>query len=108
MKGITCTKCDEYILLTKRKKELQAQPATKIDLHKLISSIYDVQHMRIIFEGRFRATNETMYAKYVDRLYDLESFMKDNAETQTKLYNVGYGGRKDHPTCRVDESYPIV
>lgn len=88
MKGITCPKCDEYILLTKRKKELQALPATKIDLHKLISSIYDVQHMRIIFEGRFRATNETMYAKYVDRLFELEAFMKDHAEAQTKLYPV--------------------
>lgn len=88
MKGVTCPKCDTYIICGERKKELQAQSATKIDLHKLISSIYDVQHMRIIFEGRFRATNETMYGKYVDRLVELEMFMKDNAETQTKLYPV--------------------
>jgi len=88
MKGITCPKCNEYILTSPRKKELQAQPAKVRDLKTLIHSIYDVQHMRIIFEGRFRATNETMYGLHAERLFELESQMKDDAEYQMKLYPI--------------------
>lgn len=88
MKGITCPKCSEYILVTQRKKQIEAQPVVKKDLHKLITSIYDIQHMRIVFEGRFQATADTMYALYIERLVGLESFMKDNAEAQTKQYPI--------------------
>ena len=49
---------------------------------------YDVQHMRMIFEGRFRATDETMYGLHAERLFELESQMKDDAEYQMKLYPV--------------------
>lgn len=88
MKGITCPKCNEYILTTQRKKELKAEPAESMDLKTLIHSMYDVQHMRMIFENRFKATNETMYALHADRLNELESQMKDTAENQMKLYPV--------------------
>lgn len=88
MKGITCPKCDEYILTAPRKKELKARPAEVRDLKTLIHSIYDVQHMRMIFEGRFRATNETMYGLHAERLFELESQMKDDAEYQMKNYPI--------------------
>lgn len=88
MKGITCPKCNEYIPITKRKKELEAQPGQIRDLKTLIHSMYDVQHMRMIFEGRFRTTDETMYGIHADRLLELESQMKDDAEDQMKLYPV--------------------
>lgn len=88
MKGITCPKCNEYILTAPRKRELKAQPAEVRDLKTLIHSMYDVQHMRMIFENRFKATNETMYGIHADRLLELESQMKDDAEDQMKRYPV--------------------
>ncbi len=88
MKTITCPKCSEPIVLAKRKKELEATPATKQNLHRLITSIYDVQDMRLRFEARFKATEESQYAAYADNLFTLEQIMKDSAERQTKLYPI--------------------
>jgi hypothetical protein len=85
---ITCPSCNVIIDLVKRKKELNALPVEKSDLHTLISSIFDVQHMRIVFSNRHQMTNETMYATYSDRLYSLELLMKDTADTQTRLYPI--------------------
>jgi len=88
MKGITCPKCGEYILTAARRKELQALPAKKTNLHKLVSSMYDAQHMRIIFEGRFRATSDNIYGYYVEHLDELEAKIKDDIERQVKLYPI--------------------
>jgi len=88
MRTITCPKCNTDILVAKRKKELEAQPAARADLHMLVTSVYDIQHMRLIFEGRFRATKDNRYGRFSDNLFSIEANMKDDIESQAKLYPI--------------------
>jgi hypothetical protein len=71
-----------------RKKELVAEPVEVIDLGSLISSIYDVQHMRILFENRGKAINDTRFKKYAEDLESVESVMKRDAMQTTKTFPI--------------------
>ena len=88
MKGFTCPKCDEYFVPAKRKQELKAQPQDKCDLHTLISTMYDAQHMRIMFENRFKMTNELRYGRLAEQIAKVESYIKDDAEKQLHHYPI--------------------
>lgn len=88
MRILICPNCSTEINTTKRKRELQAIPAERTDIHMLVTSMYDVQHMRIIFENRFRAIHDNRYVIYADRLLTIENGLKDDLEEQTKLYSI--------------------
>jgi len=70
------------------KKKVIAIPAEKIDLHQLVSAVYDVQHLRIMFQNRFTSTGQNIYGYYIERLSELEEKMKADASGQTAQYPI--------------------
>lgn len=70
------------------KKKIIAIPAERIDLHQLVGAVYDVQHLRIMFQNRFTSTGQNIYGYYIERLNELEDKMKEDAIGQTAQYPI--------------------
>ncbi len=84
---LVCPKCGTEIS-SKKHKKIVAVPAEKTDLHHLVSAIYDVQHLRILFQNRFTSTGQNIYGYYVERLNELEDRMKQDSYNQTIQYPI--------------------
>lgn len=59
---------------------VQAEKVTESDLHKLVSSLWDLQHTRIILENRFRGTQNNTLIAYIESMSG-----KGSAEANIKL-----------------------
>lgn len=56
--------------------EIQAEKVTESDLHKMVSSLYDIQHTRIIVENRFRGRQENNLIAFIEGMDSLEKNIK--------------------------------
>ena len=68
--------------------EIQAVALTESGLNKLVMSMYDVQHMRILIENRFRGTDNNELIEFVKGMNGLETGVKELIESETKTYPI--------------------
>jgi len=66
-------------------KELEASVKERETLHTLVSSLYDVQHIRIILSNRFESKlHQYEYGGYVDDLLKVENNIKRDMKARAK------------------------
>lgn len=56
--------------------EVQAEKITESDLHRMVSSLYDIQHMRIVIGNRFHGRQENNLVAFMEGMEGLEKNWK--------------------------------
>jgi hypothetical protein len=70
-------------------KELEASVKERETLHTLVSSLYDVQHIRIILSNRFKSRlHQYEYGGYVDDLLKVENTIKRDMKARAKKFPI--------------------
>ena len=69
-------------------KEVQAQTVTESDLHKMVSSLYDIQHARIIIGNRFHERKENNLIAFIEGMEGLEKNVKLLIKGEVQQYPI--------------------
>lgn len=68
--------------------EIQAERITESDLHKLVSSLYDIQHTRIIIGNRFQGRKENNLIAFLEGMEGLEKNIKLLIKGEVQQYPI--------------------
>lgn len=68
--------------------EIQAQKVTESDLHKMVSSLYDIQHTRIIVGNRFKGRSENSLIGFLEGMEGLEKNIKLLIKGEVQQYPI--------------------
>lgn len=68
--------------------EVHAQKVLESDLHKMVSSLYDIQHTRIIIGNRFHGRHENNLVAFIEGMGGLEINIKNLIKGEVQRYPV--------------------
>lgn len=68
--------------------EVQSQRIVESDLHKMVSSLYDIQHTRIIIGNRFRGRQENNLIAFLEGMEGLEKNIKLLIKGEVQQYPI--------------------
>lgn len=68
--------------------EVEAQKTTESDLHKMVSSLYDIQHTRIIIGNRFHGRQENNLIAFLESMEELEKNVKLLIKGEVQQYPI--------------------